>query len=429
MEPKAYRSLNDLISSLLLCQGLSDLKSVLSLRLSDSLGIASERQNMEVELVDGSLLNLFLKVRKEGSEAEKYDEVYGLFSRERKMYEEILPQLNAFQEENDQNQQMDFQIGKMFPKYYGSGLVNNDLYLVFEDILINSGAFVTKKQEFHDRDKILLSLRQLGAFHGVSLCFERKTGQDVLSSFPILEEPVFHPERRETVRSLIEGNFKKNLKILDAVRKEFLKNNEIVRKNIESVCSSEDIQHLLLCGDNLMERIYELPLTAEDCSLIAHGDFHMWNIAFQGSPSLTKAVFFDLQSCRHCSGVTDIVQYLYQVTTCQERARHLTEYLGAYCESLSSSCRSLGLTESLRASSPDWVSSEYRRLSLLGLMYGIGFNINRFVEDQARFAEVSEAIAAEDSEKIVEIIGSSGSKMWWIVQIMSDTITDTSQYV
>ena len=51
------------------------------------------------------------------------------------------------------------------------------------------------------------------------------------------------------------------------------------------------------------------------------------------------------------------------------------------------------------------------------------------MEDQARFAEVSEAIAAEDSEKIVEIIGSSGSKMWWIVKIMSDTITDTSQDV
>ena len=136
-----------------------------------------------------------------------------------------------------------------------------------------------------------------------------------------------------------------------------------------------------------------------------------------------------LKVSRCSSGVTDIVQYLYQVTTCQERARHLTEYLGAYCESLSSFCRSLGLTESLLPSSPDWVRSEYRRLSLLGLMYGIGFNINRFVEDQARFVEVSEAIAAEDSEEIVEIIGSSGSKMWWIVQIMSDTITDTSQYV
>ena len=37
--------------------------------------------------------------------------------------------------------------------------------------------------------------------------------------------------------------------------------------------------------------------------------------------------------------------------------------------------------------------------------------------------------SAEESERIVEIIASSGSKMWWIVQIMLDTITDTSQYV
>ena len=144
MEPKAYPSLNDLISSLLLSKGLPDLKKVRSLRLSDSLGIASERQNMEVEQVDGSVLHLFLKVCKEGTEAEKYEEVYGLFSRERMMYEEILPQLNAFQEENDPSQQMGFKLDKMFPKYYGAGLVNSDLYLVFEDIIINSGAFVTK---------------------------------------------------------------------------------------------------------------------------------------------------------------------------------------------------------------------------------------------------------------------------------------------
>ena len=37
-------------------------------------------------------------------------------------------------------------------------------------------------------------------------------------------------------------------------------------------------------------------------------------------------------------------------------------------------------------------------------MYGIGFSINGFVEDQARFAEVRVAIAAEDTERIVKII-------------------------
>lgn len=43
-----------------------------------------------------------------GSEAEKYEEVYGLFSRERRMYEEILPQLKTFQAENDPEQRMCF---------------------------------------------------------------------------------------------------------------------------------------------------------------------------------------------------------------------------------------------------------------------------------------------------------------------------------
>ena len=71
------------------------LKSVRSLRLSDSLGIASERQIMELEQVDGSHLHLILKVCKEGSEAEKYEKVYGAVQQ---MYEEVLPLLSAFQE-------------------------------------------------------------------------------------------------------------------------------------------------------------------------------------------------------------------------------------------------------------------------------------------------------------------------------------------
>ena len=50
---------------------------------------------MELEQVDGSHLHLILKVCKEGSEAEKYEKVYGAVQQ---MYEEVLPLLSAFQE-------------------------------------------------------------------------------------------------------------------------------------------------------------------------------------------------------------------------------------------------------------------------------------------------------------------------------------------
>ena len=64
-----------------------------------------------------------------------------------------------------------------------------------------------------------------------------------------------------------------------------------------------------------MEAIYDLTQPENLHSVITHGDFHMWNIAFQGRDPPHQAVFFDLQVSRSCSGVTDIVQYLYQVTS------------------------------------------------------------------------------------------------------------------
>ena len=50
--------------------------------------------------------------------------------------------------------------------------------------------------------------------------------------------------------------------------------------------------------------------------VLAHGDAHMWNIAFEGSPDQppSNVKIFDLQECRALtSGVDDIVQYLHQV--------------------------------------------------------------------------------------------------------------------
>ena len=77
---------------------------------------------------------MFLKIRKSGSQTEGIDKVFGLYDREIVMYREVLPLLDNFVSNNSKNGDKQKFID-MFPNFFGSGEVNGDLILVFEDIL------------------------------------------------------------------------------------------------------------------------------------------------------------------------------------------------------------------------------------------------------------------------------------------------------
>ena len=77
---------------------------------------------------------MFLKIRKSGSQTEGIDKVFGLYGREIVMYREVLPLLDNFVSNNSKNGDKQKFID-MFPNFFGSGEVNGDLILVFEDIL------------------------------------------------------------------------------------------------------------------------------------------------------------------------------------------------------------------------------------------------------------------------------------------------------
>ena len=77
---------------------------------------------------------MFIKIRKSGSQTEGIDKVFGLYDREIVMYREVLPLLDNFVSNNSKNGDKQKFID-MFPNFFGSGEVNGDLILVFEDIL------------------------------------------------------------------------------------------------------------------------------------------------------------------------------------------------------------------------------------------------------------------------------------------------------
>ena len=127
--------------------------------------------------------------------------------------------------------------------------------------------------------------------------------------------------------------------------------------------------------------------------------------------------------------MTDVVQYLYQVTTTQERSLFLSDYLTAYAQSFSSTCSSLGVPGKHPPSSLSWLTSQCSRLSLWGLMYG-QMVLPRFVEDNETFGRIDLALKGENNgEEIVNIINESGSNIWWAIQLLIDMINEHSKVI
>ena len=294
MDVESFSSLEELVETLLSRNGLPGVKSLPNLEEAHNpMGLASSTKSLKLELLDDSVLHLFFKIRREGSEAENIDKVFGLFNREKIMYGTILPLLFQFQEENSITD-TELQLKTMFPKYYGAGLINKDMFLVLENVLQDTGRFVTGKSDFHSKDQILLCMRQLATFHSINFCFQLKSNRNLLAEFPVLEEPVFHPAKVDHIRSYFQGFFLKHLRIIQAVRREYLNDNQTVLAKIDRICSEEKLDELIRKSEGLMEEIHSL-LKPDNNSVVTHGDFHMWNIAFQGRDPALQAIFFDLQ--------------------------------------------------------------------------------------------------------------------------------------
>ena len=160
----------------------------------------------------------------------------------------------------------------------------------------------------------------------------------------------------------------------------------------------------------------------------------MWNIAFGGNGHEvpTSVMFFDLQSSRVSSGASDIVQYLYQVTTPATRQQHLTEFVEQYCQAFRTQAgMMLGEEDSLEVCNEDWVMSEIKRMSLFGVMFGIDFILPRFVEDDQAFNSVTdEDLENQDCDsvnKTIQIVDKSGADIWWAIQIMFDIVNEFMQ--
>ena len=419
---KTFDSLERLLQEILTSSLKSEVEEVIF--KSGCSAIASDRELVTVILRDKRQVNLFLKIRRPGSMIANLDQIFEVYKREITAYHQILPQMNQFLQQHKSS----YNLLDQFPRYYGSGEVADTLYLVFEDIITDTGRTVTKKTDFHSDEQIILAMTQLGKFHAASYCYQKLSKLQLLDQFPIIQEYVYHPDKSVHASFMFQDAFINNMKLMKVVQAAHGHGNETVCSRIKRSCESEELDHLETVGQTLMNRVYTL--LTQSSSLLCHGDFHMWNMAFDDGLSGVK--FFDLQVPRVSSGASDIVQYLYQVSTPQRRSNHLQDYVRHYCTGFRSVhqelCGEAGAEAGQRICSEDWVLTEVRRFSLFGLMFGINFILPRFVEMEEIFKSCFGTLDDFSQENIENIVTSlekiGGHELWRIFQIMFDLVRE-----
>ena len=204
---------------------------------------------------------------------------------------------------------------------------------------------------------------------------------------------------------------------------ELRRENPLIQRKLKATCTEDDIARLMNTTNYLYDFYHEELFTpAEPLSVIIHGDFHMWNIAFDGHSQAVK--FFDLQVSRYASPMIDVHHYLAQTTTAETRRKHLDEFLAAYQTGFNDTLRRLNSAqEHLKRGD---ILKEYKRVSPWGLLMGVDWILYRFVVDQDSFAEVEKQLKIDASKRdngvIVEYLQKSGPKIWLVIQIIFDLI-------
>ena len=174
---QSFTSLQDLLASVL------GVRLTICSTQEAARGQASATASLELVTEAGAELAVFLKIRRAGSRAEDWDRVFNLYRctgcsihnvyrvfrllyrRELVTYRDVLPLLDTFVRENSGHKEEEVEetgFRSIFPKFHGSGLVQGDLVLVFEDIVKERGAVVSgKTEQKHISLQIHISLHSL----------------------------------------------------------------------------------------------------------------------------------------------------------------------------------------------------------------------------------------------------------------------------
>ena len=104
------------------------------------------------------------EIRRAGSATESLHKKYGLFEKEILMYGTVVPELDEMLRKSQKTETQKYDLSEMFPKFYGAGFINQDLFLFFEDIVSDSKSFVTGDKDFHSKEQAGLAEETVSSY-------------------------------------------------------------------------------------------------------------------------------------------------------------------------------------------------------------------------------------------------------------------------
>ena len=403
---------------LMLCHVLGDEKDISKITVwkaesANICNVASSPTSAKIEYLSQQKpdLHVFLKGCLEGTMADTLNKALKLFDRETFFYTNVLPVYSQFLTKYLEKK-------NMFLEFYGLGKTTNAIYLLLQDF--NLGNYtVTGKRDFHNIDVIKNVMKNLAIFHAsyfhVDSEVRCKWGEFLSKS------EVFLPCYRAYLENFFVGEFKKVLRVTQIISEEVGKGNEILKNHGIKSVSNDLLLTVSGFSNEIMNIFFKIATRRNDFSCLCHGDFHMWNIAIS-KESKENLKFFDYQAIRITTLVTDILQYLYQVSSPKFRQEHLMELLEIYCNEFNDFCRRSGIGKYLEKGE---LYKEYRYVSMWGFLYGFTFVLRRFIAE-----DFFDCINNVNSTKEVVLIlkeKSLTNEIWDILNLYHDLINEAEE--
>lgn len=348
--------------------------------------VAAEVRRVRVSLSEGRSLDLFVKASPDGTTGAELSSSLRTFEKECYFYSDLAKRMRDFVAESSSSSSSEDELLGFMMKCYGVGTVAGlGIVIILED-MISSGFEVTSREAFHSRQQAKTCLRSIAEFHAVTRAMLRKGAlvedeEPLLDDFLSLDMTVMAEYFWKPAVSYLKmmghiaANGQGSIKIPDNVSAELL----LELSTLPAATITQEFRRARRDS-------------GPDCGMgpvLCHGDFHMWNVAFNKESDDGGVRFFDFQIIFVGSFAADLHQYLSQVTKPNDRIQDggLDELLGCYHESFVKTAKLLSNGDVGDLPTFDALRAAYKSHSVVSFVFAMNWLLVRLVRDPVKLQQ------------------------------------------
>lgn len=297
------------------------LKSFQIRSLGGLVGFMGEHSILDVEYQEARIsyqatnrITFFIKRVPDGKTLRNFILRFGLFGKEREMYEKLLPMMSQA-----------LRISKMcVPDCH---LIKDENYMIFEDLGV-SGFKMHNKLELLNLDQCKAVIEAVVQLHAGSIAVEAKSGKVM----------AFHMKNPQDVPLSKDKKVSYNMPAYwhnasqETTLQLLLKTDEL-RSRVSKVPREVLRQKIAQAWDKLSDMA--MGFSSQFANVLSHGDLWINNFMFKQTPGgQWKVVLVDFQTYRYAPPVLDLLTVLHLTTDRKFRWNHQAELIKFYHKTL-----------------------------------------------------------------------------------------------